>query len=67
MVKDSLIVELEAELDKGTMGLKDKRIHYVFPAGIERPYDRAMAPEITGGLWIKEGVTVPGSITIKLR
>ena len=67
MAKDSLVVELEAEKDEGTMGLKDGRVHYVFPAGIKDPFERAMEPEITGGVWIKAGVTVPGTITIKLR
>ncbi len=67
MAKDSLVAELEAECDEGTMGLKGGRVHYVFPAGIKDPYERSMEPEITGGVWIKKGVTVPKTITIKLR
>ena len=54
-------VEINSELDKGT----EKETHFVFPAGFKTGIGRASG-EITGGLYIKKGVTVPDKIILHL-
>lgn len=57
-----MIVELIAVKDSGVMG--EGRVHFVFPNKPDKT--RALA-NITGGIWIKKGVTIPEKIIITLK
>ena len=59
------MIEITAQFDPDSIG-RD-RDHYVFPAGVKRPYERATMPAITGGLYFKKGQIIPDTIVIHIR
>ena len=59
------MIEITAQYDPSSLGVD--RDHYVFPAGYKRPYERAIYPAITGGIYFKKGQVIPETIVIHIK
>ena len=58
-------IHVNVKLDEGTLGLPRK--HYYFPETPKEIKKRCLDPDITGGIWIKDGVDVPETIVIHIK